>query len=84
MGTIKNVSSEDAVAKLRDLAESARICHFVTALNERPNSDRPMALQSVDDDGNLWFFSHRNSNKNYEIEQDWDVQLYFSNTSASE
>ena len=36
-----------------------------------------MAVQEVDDAGNLWFLSAANSHKNAELGQDSSVQLYF-------
>jgi len=84
MGTIENLNNQDAIKKLKDLAESARICMFCTNLEIHPISARPMGLQEVDDDGNLWFISSLNSNKNVEIENDHGVQLFFSNTGSSE
>lgn len=84
MGTTENLSNEDAVLKLKHLAKSAGICMFCTNLEMHPISARPMGLQEVDDDGNLWFISSQTSNKNAEIENDHSVQLFFSNTGASE
>ena len=42
-----------------------------------------MAAQGVDDEGNLWFFSGLDSDKNKEIKQDNHVQLFFSDPSKS-
>lgn len=38
-----------------------------------------MSLQECDEEGNLWFISSKESNKNMEILQDNQVQLYFMN-----
>lgn len=84
MGTTENLNNQEAIKKLKDLAESARICMFCTDLEGHPISARPMGLQEVDDDGNLWFISSSTSNKNVEIENDDSVQLFFSNTGSSE
>jgi general stress protein 26 len=45
---------------------------------------RPMGTQQVDDQGNFWFFSANDSDKNSEIMEDDQVQLFYSNTSNSE
>ena len=43
-----------------------------------------MSTREVDDNGYLWFFSRRDSNKNREIAVDNRVQLFYSNFSSSE
>jgi general stress protein 26 len=43
-----------------------------------------MSTQEVDEEGNLWFMSKKSSEKNEEIQQDDDVQLFYSNKSSSE
>jgi general stress protein 26 len=42
---------------------------FVTELDQLPSNSRPMSLQECDDEGNLWFISSKESNKNMEIER---------------
>lgn len=43
-----------------------------------------MTIQECDKDGNLWFLSSADSNKNIEIGEDNRVQLYFMNNGSSE
>jgi general stress protein 26 len=43
-----------------------------------------MATQKVDDDGCFWFFSSEESHKNFELEKDPRVQLFYSNPGKSE
>lgn len=74
----KDLSDKEAVAKLKELAEDIGTCMFCTELSVRPFPTRPMALQEVDDSGNLWFISSAKSNKNFEIQHDNDVQLIFA------
>lgn len=82
MGNYKDISSEEAIEKLKDLAEDAKICMFLTSLNKLPITSRPMATQEVDEDGTFWFFSSSDSDKNREIEADNRVQLIYSNNSS--
>jgi len=42
-----------------------------------------MGAQKVYDQGNIWFFSEVNSDKNREIKQDKLVQLFFSHIGKS-
>lgn len=80
----KNLMREDAILKIKELSETAKICMFCTDLGKLPNTSRPMTLQETDEDGNLWFISSENSNKNFEIREDNRVQLYFMNNPDSE
>ena len=80
MGDVKNLTAKDAVQKIREIAKDANICMFVTNLKKLPLDGRPMATQEVDDEGNIWFMSDKNSNKHFDIEQDDRVQLFFSHT----
>lgn len=80
----EHLTGTRAVEKIRALAESARICLFGTALPRPPLTVRPMAVQSVDDAGNLWFLSARSSTTNREVEESPDVQLLFANPGSSE
>ncbi len=84
MGDTKNLVSDDAVEKIKKLAEPADICHFVTSLSKIPFSTRPMSTQKVDDDGNVWFMSDKNSTKNHDVQDDDRVQLFYSHQSSSE
>jgi general stress protein 26 len=79
MSGIKNLNSEEAIIKLRELAESIDICMFCTNLKTVDGSTcRPMGTQEVSDDGSIWFFSRVDSDKNREIEDDKNVQLFYS------
>ena len=81
----ENLFSSEAVSKLKELSEKARTCMFVTNLDKKPPFNaRPMSLQECDDEGNLWFISSKESNKNMEITRDNTVQLYFMNDSDYE
>ena len=84
MGDVKNLTATDAVEKIREIAKDANICMFVTDLSSLPLSGRPMATQEVDEQGNIWFMSDRNSDKNRHIEDDEQVQLFYSHTTNYE
>ncbi|MGK4568244.1 pyridoxamine 5'-phosphate oxidase family protein [Flavobacterium sp. 3HN19-14] len=73
-----NLTSSEAVAKLKELAEDVGICMFCTDLTTLPITTRPMGIREVDDQGNLWFMSSKKSNKNFEIKADDRVQLLFA------
>ncbi|AZA54907.1 pyridoxamine 5'-phosphate oxidase family protein [Chryseobacterium sp. G0201] len=75
----ENLTHLEAIKKIKELSESAKICMFCTELETLPINSRPMGLQETDDEGNLWFISSDDSNKNFEIKEDRRVQLFFMN-----
>lgn len=83
MGDFKDNHKDESVKKLKELAEGIDICMFCSQLDTLPIAARPMSANEVDDDGNLWFISNARSNKNFEINQDDKVQLFFSKMSDS-
>jgi general stress protein 26 len=77
----ENLTHLEAIKKIKELSESAKICMFCTELGTLPINSRPMSLQETDNEGNLWFISSDTSNKNFEIKDDRKVQLFFINNS---
>jgi len=81
----ENLRSKEAVAKIKELVKKANSCFFCTALETgESNGARPMSVQQVDDAGNLWFLSAKDSHKNQEINADSKVKLYFQGSSHSD
>jgi len=83
MDNLTSPTEDKGISKLKELAESINICMFCTELTSLPITSRPMSVQEVDDQGNLWFISSSESNKNFEISEDNRVQLFFSKTADS-
>lgn len=74
----EDLSARRAVEKIKELVDKAETCFFCTALTKADSvGARPMAVQEVDDAGNLWFLSAGDSHKNAELLQDSRVRLYF-------
>lgn len=84
MGDKQTLTREEANEKIKELAGKADTCLFTTNLTSLPLTTRPMSTRDVDENGCIWFFSRRDSNKNKEIAQDNRVQLFYSNFSNSE
>lgn len=80
----ENLINTEAIKKIKSLAGDIKIALFCTQLTQIPIQSRPMSVQDIDDEGNLWFISSTDSDKNYEIQEDNQVQLFFSNTSSSQ
>ena len=83
LSPVENLNGKNAIDKIKEIAEAAGTCFFSTNVNTDTRS-RPMALQDVDEHGNLWFLSDINSDKNKEILNDNAVELYFMNNSKYE
>ena len=81
---IENLSNQDAIDKIKELVKSEQLCLFTTQLSVAPLSTRPMSATETDDEGNLWFFSAKSSDKNRHIQTDPRVQLFFSHPGSSE
>lgn len=73
-----DLQGEEAVKKIKDMVEQAENCFFCSAvITGESNGDRPMNVRQVDDEGNLWFLSAKDSRKNQELAIDPSVRLYF-------
>lgn len=75
---------KEAIVKLKSLVDEIKICLFCTNLKTDDGSTcRPMTAIKVCDEGNIWFFSEKDSDKNKDIAKDKDVQLFFSHPAIS-
>ncbi|HEY0030231.1 MAG TPA: pyridoxamine 5'-phosphate oxidase family protein [Bacteroidia bacterium] len=78
MGNVKDLDRQEAIEKMKELAEDINVCLFCTVSEEQLFETRPMGTQRVDEEGNFWFLSDRQSHKNYEIKHNDKVQLIYS------
>ena len=84
MSNVKDLTHSESINTLRELVEEINICLFCSNLKtDNGSTCRPMGAQKVCEQGNIWFFSEVNSDKNREIKQDKHVQLFFSHPSKS-
>lgn len=80
----KNLYHEEAVKKMKMLVDHNSLCMFTTMLEQQPLTSRPMSVRKISDEGDFWFLSSIDSNKNIEVGVDDRVQLFFANASDSE
>jgi len=81
----KNLVSTEAVKKIAELVDKSKTCFFSTALSSSDSlGTRPMSVQKVDDEGNLWFLSANDSHTNKEIQANSSVKLYFQGSAHSD
>ena len=79
MNNTENLNNKEAIDKLKSLVDEIKVCLFCTDLKTNDGSTcRPMSAMKVCDQGNIWFFSEKNSDKNKAILTDKNVQLFFS------
>ncbi len=82
---IKHLQGDEAAKKIKELSEKAKTCFFCTKIRTgQPFSTRPMSVQKVDDQGNFWFLSAKDSHKNDELDKDPHVHLLFQGSSYSD
>ncbi|QJD94478.1 pyridoxamine 5'-phosphate oxidase family protein [Mucilaginibacter robiniae] len=82
---IQNLHGEDANKKIKELAEQAKSCFFITNIKTGvPLSIRPMSVQKIDDQGFFWFLSADDSHKNEEVSHDPFVHLLFQGSAHSD
>lgn len=81
----KDLAGQEALKKIRELAEKASTCFFCTSLKQgQAFATRPMSLQQFDEQGILWFLSASDSHKNAQISEDPSVQLLFQGSDYSD
>ena len=84
MSNIENLNQKEAIDKLKSLVDDIMVCLFCTNLKTDDGSTcRPMSAIKVCDQGNIWFFSEKSSDKNIAITSDKNVQLFFSHPAKS-
>ncbi|MEY3501541.1 MAG: hypothetical protein RL308_3214 [Bacteroidota bacterium] len=84
MSNTENLINKEAIDKLKSLVTEIRVCLFCTDLKTDDGSTcRPMTAIKVCDQGNIWFYSEKSSDKNKAITSDKEVQLFFSHPGKS-
>lgn len=79
-----NLYAGEGIKKLKQLVDDIDICLFCTDLKTDEGATcRPMSRQEVDEEGNIWFFSVIDSDKNRAIQKNNVVQLFFSHPGKS-
>lgn len=79
MNTTNYTKDKDGLQKIRSLLANTRVFMMATNLKKIPFSVCPMTLQDMDEQGDLWFFTPRDSDHFRDIEEDNRIQLIISN-----
>ena len=63
----KNLAGAEAISKIKELVNQSKTCFFCSNIKTGiPFSTRPMSVQKIDEEGNLWFLSANDSHQNEE------------------
>lgn len=84
MGEVKTLINKEAVEKMQEMLGDGNILMFASNLGNHPFEVSPMSTQKVEDNGVVWFFSAKNSDRNKYVQQDSRVQLIYSDNSKSD
>lgn len=76
--TTKDLRNNDAVEKIKSLAESIDFAMLCTDLASKPFHAIPMSTKKVDENGAVWFLSGADSNHNANILRDANVELLYA------
>lgn len=80
----ENLYNEDAKKKISKLAKDIDFAMMATNLKATPLSVIPMSTKKVDEDGNIWFLSGKDSDHNKDIEKNGETQLIYSDPGSME
>ena len=76
--SIKNLYSEEAREKIKEMAESIDMCIMSTDLKNLPFHSVVMSTKKVDEEGKIWFLSGKDSNHVKNIEKDPQIHMAYS------
>lgn len=79
----EDLGADAAIDKIKQLVNKSKTCFFCTSVSAGSHT-RPMSVQQVDNEGNLWFLSADDSHKNLELAEDPSVKLYFQGSEHSD
>src|SRR6476620_3102453 len=74
------LQDREAINKFRELATDVNICMFTTLDDNDQVTSRPMFTSSVDEEGNVWFFTNEFSEKINEVSKDNIVHLIYAHS----
>ena len=76
------MEQQEAQIKLKELLKNAHTGTLATTEMNDTIVSRPMALQQVEFDGDLWFFTNRSSDKVHKLEHHEQVNVVFESNNT--
>ena len=81
----KDLRNQEAIEQIQETVKKSSVCFFCTAVSTgESDAVRPMNVQQVDEQGNLWFLSANDSHTNQEIQTNPAVKLFFQGSAHSD
>lgn len=77
MSNKNDLKDKDGIEKLKNLIEESKVVMMATRLDKIPFSVCPMTLQEIDDQGDIWFLSSKDSSHFHDITYDNRVQVIY-------
>jgi general stress protein 26 len=77
----ENLYNDEAKSKIKEMAENIDFTMMATDLKTTPLHMIPMSTKKVDDQGNIWFLSNKNSTHNQHISKDAHLHLIYADKS---
>lgn len=74
----ENLYNEDAKKKIKEMAEDIDFTMMATNLKQAPLHMIPMSTKKVDEQGNIWFLSNKNSTHNQNLMVDANLHLIYA------
>ncbi|NNC70920.1 MAG: pyridoxamine 5'-phosphate oxidase family protein [Flavobacteriaceae bacterium] len=79
MEEIKDLAGNDAINKLKSILVNNPTCMLISAMNIKHPSVCPMTVKTIEDNGDIWFLSYKDSEHYENIQKDPNVLLTFAN-----
>ena len=83
MSEMEHLSGADGRKKIAELIKGIHICMMTTKASDGSMDSRPMATQTANFDGMVYFLTRHESGKVKELEHDSHISLLFADTSSS-
>ena len=80
----EDLLGDEGVKKIQELGKKAGSCFLCTKISDGSFETRPMSAEQIDDEGNFWFLSASDSNKNKQIMEDSSVQILLQGSAHSD
>ncbi|MDY0780121.1 pyridoxamine 5'-phosphate oxidase family protein [Tenacibaculum sp. IB213877] len=84
MDTVKDLDGKNYVEKIKSLLINNPKCMLIVPLDSQRTCVCPMNVKSIDENGNIWFLSHKESEHFEVIQEKGDVLLTFANYTDKE
>ncbi|MDX2151636.1 MAG: pyridoxamine 5'-phosphate oxidase family protein [Bryobacteraceae bacterium] len=72
------MTNHENIAKIRELIKDIRVAMLTTVEPDGHLRSRPMATQTMEFDGDLWFFTYWHSGKTEEVQRDQRVNVSYA------